>query len=210
MPPAMQVTNTTMHAIQTRPHVHTGVDVIDAIYDRRAVRSFKHRQVGADSISRLLDAAVQAPSAMNNQPWAFAIVQDLELQKRISDRSKQLVLAAMLPDSPLAELRAELEDPAFHVFYDATTVIVVCARLGDPGHLEDCSLAAQNLMLAAHGIGLATCPIGLAREAMNEPEFRRELGIPDDFTVVLPIALGYPRGRTEAPPRHEPRILGWK
>jgi nitroreductase len=198
-----------MDAIQTRTHVPTGVDVMDAIYDRRAVRSFKRRQVGADLISRLLDAAIRAPSAMNQQPWAFVVVQDQPLLQRISERSKVQTLAAIPPDSPLASLRAELENPAYHVFYGASTVLVVCAQLGDPGHVEDSCLAAQNIMLAAHGLGLATCPIGLARATLNEPEFRHELGIPDDFTAVLPLALGYARGRTGAPPRNEPRILGW-
>lgn len=195
-----------MHAIQPRTHALAGVDVIDAIYDRRAVRSYKHRQVGADLISRLLDAAIHAPSAMNNQPWAFVVIQDETLKKRISDRSKQLLLAAM----PESEHRQALEDPAFDVFYGAPTVLVVCAKLGDPVHVEDSCLAAQNVMLAAHGLGLATCAIGMARECMNEPSFRTELGIPDDFTAVLPLAVGYPRGKTEAPGRHEPRILGWK
>lgn len=197
-----------MHAIQTRTHVHTGVDVFDAIYERRAVRSFKHRPVGADLVSRLLDAAVQAPSAMNLQPWAFAIVQDAALLQRLSDRSKQLVLAAMPADAPPAH-RAMIEDASSSLFYDAGTVIVVCSQLGAQ-HVEDCCLAAQNLMLAAHGLGLATCPIGLLREAMNEPPFRSELGIPDDHTAVMPIAVGFARGRTVAPPRREPRILHWK
>lgn len=199
-----------MHAIQTRTHVHAGVDVMDAIYDRRAIRSFKRRPLGADLISRLLDAAIRAPSAFNCQPWAFVVVQDQDLLRRISDRSKQLALAVMQPESPLWALRDVLADSNHSVFHDACAVVVVCSRVGDPVHVEDCCLAAQNLMLAAHGLGLATCPIGFARAAMNEPGFRRELGVTDEFTVVMPIAVGYARSKTEAPPRREPQILGWK
>jgi nitroreductase len=137
-------------------------------------------------------------------------VQDRALLGRISDRAKQLSLARLKPGTPLWEHHAALEDPAFNVFYDGGTLIVICARPAEwPPH-EDCCLAAQNLMLAAHGLGLGTCPIGFAREALNEPEFRRELGLPDDHEAVLPILLGYPRERPRPTPRDEPRVLAWK
>jgi nitroreductase len=107
-------------------------------------------------------------------------------------------------------MRSMLTDPSFDVFYGAPTVIVVCAAPAEWPANEDCCLAAQNLMLAAHGFGLGTCPIGLARGAIDEPATKRELGIPDDHSVVLPIAVGVPRERVAPTPRRAPILLAWR
>lgn len=199
-----------MSTTETARPTRCGVDVMDAIYERRAVRAYTGRAVDADTIHRLIDAAIRAPSAVNQQPWAFVVVQDPALLKRISDRAKKLSLAHLKPGTPLWEHRAMLESQSFNVFYDAGTLIAICAAPGAWPPNEDCCLAAQNLMLAAHGLGLATCPIGFAREALNEPEMKRELGIPADHSVVLPIIVGHAREHPEATPRRAPHILSWK
>ena len=186
------------------------MDAMQAIYERRAVRSYTTRRVDPEMIRTLIDAAIQAPSAVNQQPWAFVVIQDSRLLERLSARSKQLMLAQVKPGSALWEHSGMLKDPAFNVFYDAGTLIVVCAARGDWPANEDCCLAAQNLMLAAHALGLGTCPIGFAREALNEPDAKRELGIPADHSVVMPIIVGYPREHPAATPRRVARILSWK
>jgi nitroreductase len=188
----------------------THVNVLAAIRERRSVRAYTGRMVETELVHKLLDAAIHAPSALNQQPWAFVVVQDRSLLARIAERSRQLCLAHMQPGTPMWENRARFENPSFSVFYDASTLIVVCAAPGT-GHVdEDCCLAAENLMLAAHALGLATCPIGLSREALNEPEMKRELAIPDDHSVVMPIIVGYPREYPPATARNPIRILSWK
>lgn len=187
-----------------------GVDVMDAVHGRRAVRDYTLRGVSRDVVSRLLDAAVQAPSAMNRQPWAFVVVQDVALLRRISERSRELALREAQPRGPLETLRHALSDPRWDAFHGARTLIVVCAEPDEHWpSAEDCCLAAQNLMLAAHGLGLGTCPIGLARAALNEPELKTELGIPPDHRAVFPIAVGHARELPAPPPRRAPRILRW-
>jgi nitroreductase len=194
----------------TLKRLRSGVDVIDAIYDRRAVRAYTQQKVEEDVVRRLINAAIHAPSAVNAQPWAFCVVQDPALLREISDRAKDLSLERIQPGTPLWEHRSMLQEPAFNVFYDGGTLIVVCAAPGAWPTNEDCCLAAQNLMLAAHGLGLGTCPIGFAREALNEPAAKRELGIPEDHSVVLPILVGYPRERPARIPRRPARILSWR
>jgi len=186
------------------------VSVLDAIRERRAVRAYTPRQVEADVVRALIDAAIWAPSAENQQPWAFVVLQDKAFLQRISDRAKELTLARLEPGSPLWEHREILTDPDYCVFYDASTVVAICAAPGSWPPNEDCCLAAQNLMLAAHAMGLATCPIGFAREALNEPRTKAELGIPGDHEVVMPIVVGYPRERPAPTERRAPRILSWK
>jgi nitroreductase len=187
-----------------------GVDVLEAIYRRRAVRAYTDRKVEERLVRALIEAAIQAPSAVNQQPWSFVVIQDRTLLERISRRARELSLALLRPGTPLWEHRAMLQDPAYDVFHGGGTLIVICAAPGLWPTNEDCCLAAQNLMLAAHGLDLATCPIGLAREALQEPETKRELAIPADHSVVLPILVGYPRERPAPTPRRPARILSWK
>ncbi|HJU83584.1 MAG TPA: nitroreductase family protein [Holophagaceae bacterium] len=185
------------------------MDVLDAIRGRRAVRAYTEAKVPREAIRSLLDAAVWAPSAMNLQSWAFAIVQDPVTLHRISEDAKKASLATMAPDPAHHGLREALEGPDFSVFYDAGTLIVICATGSGPFATGDCCLAAQNLMLAAHAAGLSTCPIGLALPALRQAGMKRELGIPSGYTPVFAAILGHPRERPEPPSRHEPEIVAW-
>jgi nitroreductase len=88
------------------------------------LRAYTDRKVEKACVLALIDAAIQAPSALNQQPWAFVVVQERALLRRISERSKQLKLAVLEPGTPLWEHRAMLQDPAFDVFYGGSTLIV--------------------------------------------------------------------------------------
>jgi nitroreductase len=85
-------------------------------------------------------------------------------------------------------------------------LIVICATEPDPMAQQDCCLAAENLMLAAHGRAAGTCWIGFAEPWLNQPEGKAALKIPVEHAPVAPIIIGYPRGEHPAPPRREPRI----
>ena len=180
---------------------------IQAIYERRAVRNFKNVAVPQAKITELLHAAVQAPSAVNQQPWAFAIFQGREKLKSFSDRAKPFFAKTFDAQTP-GELRRTLTDPDINIFYNANTLIVICARRDGMNPAEDCCLAAQNLMLA-HAMGLATCPIGLARPWLNSAEVKQELGIPEKLTPIFPLIVGYATTRPPAVPRNPPDIVVW-
>jgi nitroreductase len=182
--------------------------MIDAMYARRAVRAYSPRTVEESVIRSLLTAAVQAPSAMNGQPWAFAIIQEVGRLKRYSDRAKAMLLDAS-PDSKTRRYDAMLRDDRFNIFYDATTLIVICAAERGPYTEADCWLAAQNLMLAAADSGLGTCPIGFAVPVLNTAEVKTELHIPESGAAVAPIIVGYPSATPPAVARNAPRIVSW-
>src|SRR5579859_4163872 len=127
--------------------------IIEAIYARRAVRNYTDEQVSEPKVRELLEAAIQAPSAVNTQPWAFVVIQDKALLNEISDRSIQI-----LRNRPLApELKATIEQLGFNVFYNAGTLILICAKPTGAHPDWDCCFAAENLMLAARGLGLGSC-----------------------------------------------------
>lgn len=186
------------------------MELMDAIYRRRAIRSFTDRRVEKATVEILIKAAVQAPSAINQQPWAFAVIQDRTLLAAWSDQVKVHLLKVLAPESPLYQHRDMLTNPGFNVFYDAGTLLIIFAKSQALNGDEDCCLAAQNLMLAAYGMGLDTCPIGFARPWLNLPEVSRQLGIPSTYHAVFPVIVGYSRGEAAPVTRRDPDILFWK
>lgn len=189
--------------------IQTDISVTDAIFHRRAVRRYDAREVQAETVQQLLLAAVQAPSAMNQQPWHFGVFHGRKRLLDYSERAKQF-LVATYPTAFEVHLRSELyENPAFDMFHGADTLIVIYADRGKLNASEDCCLAAENLMLAAYGLGLGTCPIGFARPWLDLLETKRELNVPEHYTAVFPVVVGYPAGYTPPTPREEPGIVSW-
>ena len=182
------------------------MNVIEAIYGRRAVRAYDPRVVDEPTIRKLLHAAVQAPSAMNAQPWLFAIVQNEKLLAELSTRAKKMLLA-MRGDAKTKRYDALLNDPGFGIFYDAKTLVVIGAPRAMYAE-ADCWLAAEALMLAAYDAGLGTCPIGFAVGVLNEPDVREQLGF-GDAAAIAPIIVGYPAASVPPVERAEPRVVSW-
>jgi nitroreductase len=187
------------------------------IYQRHAVRAYEPLVVDEWTIRALLDAAVHAPTAMHEEPWRFVIGQDRTILKRISDRAKALAVASAGEHGNLLKppgasgdgIASVLADPEFNIFYDATTLVAICAETTSEFVVADCWLAAENLMLAAAAGGLGTCVIGFAVAAMNTVEIKDMLGIPARLWVVAPIILGVPREKPLPSPRKPPVVLNW-
>lgn len=185
-----------------------GMDVMDAIYGRRAVRAFETERVGHATIDKLIDAAIHAPSAMNLQPWSFQVIEGSERLAGYSQRAKRHFLSTMPAGSPAAQHTSLLEDPHFNIFYGAPTLIIVCATPPSRQAEEDCCLAAQNLMLAAHGLRLGTCWIGFSRPWLELEATRAELGIDPGAMPVAPIIVGFPAGQPAPTQRRKP-VVRW-
>ena len=101
------------------------------------------------------------------------------------------------------------EQADFDAFHGASTLIVICARQDGRFMQADCSLAAQNLMLAAFGMGFGTCVIGMAVAALYRPDIKQSLGIPADLEAVAPIIVGIPIGKGNPLARTEPHVIAW-
>jgi len=187
------------------------MSAMDAIYHRRSVRNYAPLTIGQDVIRALLDAAVHAPTAMLEEPWSFAVIQDRNLLNRLSESAKESVRSqAQGSDSDHAKHSLELVNrPDFHVFYNAGTLIVIYSKFQGPFAVADCWLAAQNLLLAACAKGLGTCVIGFAVAALNTPEWKAALEIPGGMTAIAPIIVGVPAGETPPVPRKQPEVISW-
>lgn len=182
----------------------------DVIYARRAVRSFTDEEMSEGTVRALLESAIQAPSSMNVQPWAFVVIQDRDVLKRISDRAEELLQESPDFTKMPPEQQLRIEERSFNIFYNAGTLILICAKPEGKHPEWDCCFAAQNLMLAAREKGLGTCVIGLSWLAFEDPQIKAELGIPEAWRVVTPIILGRPTDFPAGHGRNRPEILAWK
>lgn len=167
------------------------MDIMEAIYRRRAVRAFANEPVSRQVLQDLVDAAIHAPSARNQQPWVFSVVTGAAVP-RIAAPAKAYMLSQLPAEGPMAAYREHLGNPAFDIFYGAPALVVIAATATDLWQTEDCALAAQNLMLAAHARGLGTCWVGFARAWLNLPEGKAALGLPAHCTPVAPLIVGRP------------------
>ena len=149
------------------------MDAIEAILSRRSIRRYTPQPVPEAVIRRLLEAAMCAPSAGNEQPWHFVV---------ITDRRS---LEAIPRFHPYAEMLKE-----------ASIAILVC---GDQrlerykGYwVQDCSAATQNLLLAAHAEGLGAVWVGIYPREERVARFRQLLGLPDQVVPLCLVPLGHP------------------
>jgi nitroreductase len=182
------------------------MDINTAIFGRRSVREYTAQPVDPQIVNSLIDAAVHAPNAVNQQPWAFTVVLDQAVLARISDHAKRHMLATMPPSSHSDYFRSRLSNPSFHIFYHAPVLIIISAIEQAPWIVEDCALAAENLMLAAYAAGLGTCWIGFAQSFLNTPEGKSALDLPADWVSVAPIIVGHPKTAASAVPRRDPTV----
>lgn len=177
--------------------------VMQTISERHSVRAYKPDPVARKTIVELLRAAVKAPTAMHEEPWAFVVIQDRQVLNQLSARARASIDYAKR--GHLNEFFREESD----IFYEAGTLILICAKPSNPFVGADCWLAAENLMLAACAMGLGTCVIGLAVQTLNEQEWKEKLGVAAEFDIYAPIILGFPSAAPTTAGRREPQIIAW-
>lgn len=167
-------------------------DILHALLDRRTIRNFKHKNVKDEDIKMILKCAKYAPSAMNEQPWHFTVVQNKELLENINKGAKQQML-----QSEDVDISSKAADPNFDIFYHASTVIIVSANEQKNSALCDCANASLNICLAAYGLGLGSCyngsfKLAFANDMKNE--LLEKLNLPTNFKPVFAVAIGYING----------------
>ena len=182
------------------------MDLKEALYTRRAVRSFSAAPVDGAVVRQLIDAAIQAPSAVNEQSWSFCVVSDKTVLAEISRKAKAHLLATTPAGLLSHHFEQILGDAQFDIFYHAPVLIVICSSNSNPWAVENCALAAENLMLAARADGLGTCWIGFAQQWLRTPEGKALLKLPENYLPVAPIIVGHPRSFPPAVTRKPPEI----
>lgn len=165
--------------------------VIEAITGRRSIRKFTEKEVSRESIELLLTAAMNAPSACNQQDWYFIVVTDHEKLEKLSSLHSGISFVK-----------------------DASVAIVIC---GEPGVAvldyyweDDCAAATQNLLLAAHSLGLGAIWTGINRKDIVATEFfRRNLVIPDQYVPFAMVPIGYPAEQKSSKNNYDAKKVVW-
>jgi nitroreductase len=181
-------------------------DLGEVMRQRRSIREFTGMPVTQGDLDAVIEAASLAPSAMNEQPWLFTVVTNAKVLGQISQTAKAYALRQFSEGPHFDHVRQILGDPHFDIFYGAPALIVISAPASSAWAIEDCALAAQNLMLAAHARGLGTCWIGFSQKWLNSEDGRKAIGLPHDHLAVAPIIVGHPKSTPGATARHKPRI----
>ena len=191
-------------------------DIFETIMHRRSIRRFAPKQIEEAALQQIIQAGLYAPSAGGRQGVIFAVCQDREVNVRLGKikRANSNPRMATATSFVSHEQPSIADDPKLtNAFYDAPTVITMFAPKNFLFSVDDCAVAAENMMLAADALGIGSCYIGQGWPAFADPygqEILRQWNIPTDYYAVMQLLLGYPREDDKHPtakPRKEGRII---
>ena len=158
------------------------MDTMEAILTRRSIRKYTKQPVSDEVLKELLEAAMYAPSASNQQPWCFVVIKD---RKILNEIPKYHTYAQMLKEAPVA--------------------ILVCChsdlQSGEFG-VQDCSAATQNILLAAHAKGLGAVWLGVYPTEPLVTATKKLLNLPKHIIPISLISIGYPAEQKPQPDRY--------
>jgi nitroreductase len=185
------------------------MDALEAIKTRRSVRKFSNRVVEPEKLREVLEAARMAPSWANMQCWRFLVIEDKATKAKIAEFSYVETFHRPL---------GYKTNPAQKALEQAPIVVVACGNPAQSGdvreqeyYLTDLGIAAENLMLAAHALGLGTVFVGV----FDEKELRQVLKVPPEMRIVGLFPIGYPEETLDSAPPRKPleeivRYGSWK
>lgn len=164
------------------------MEALEAIHTRRSIRKYENRMIPEDMIAQILKAAMSAPSAGNEQPWHFVVITDRDILEKIPGFHPY---AGMTREAPLA--------------------IAVCADLKLEKHrgnwISDCAAATQNLLLAAHALGLGAVWTAIYPRKPRIDGLRKLLGLPGNVIPLALVPMGYPGQESTLEDRFKPERI---
>ncbi len=168
------------------------MDTLEALLTRRSIRKYTTAPVSDDQVQTILKAAMHAPSTKNLQPWHFIVIRNRSILDNMSFH------------------------PSAEIIKGASLAILVCGEVGEGRHpwhwLEDCANATENMLLAAHAIGLGAVWLGVAPNQERMDGMKKILPLPVGFQPFALIPVGVPAETKEAVDRFIPERIhynGW-
>jgi nitroreductase len=179
----------------------------EVLLKRRSIRKYLDKPVELNLLEDIIHESTFAPSAGNEQPWKFIVVQDPQVLQKISKACKEALLTriAANPNDYAKKYERMLQNETFNIFYNAPCLVLILGESQVKNLLFDCTLAASYFMMSAAAKGLGTCWINFARELIN-PALLDQIGVPEDHTIVAPIIVGYP-AISPSPPKRKPATI---
>jgi nitroreductase len=153
-----------------------------------------------------------APSGHNRQPWRFVVVENPAVKRKLLqitlplDQAMLQRLQATDPQLYITIQKVVQRNPEDPIYYSAPVILFVIGT-GDGTEHMDCAIVCQNIMLAAHSVGIGSCMVGAGRRGLTDnPDIVNALKLTEHETIYPPIVLGYPQSHPEPPPKKPPHI----
>lgn len=180
-------------------------ETLNSIRERRSTRVYKQEQIKDEELQLIIEAGRYAPSAANQQPWHFTVIQNKEALQKINQGAK-----AYFQKSNNPHFQRFASSEKFHVFHNAPTAIIISGDQSAMLPQVDCAAATENMLIAAQSLGIGACwtqnVIHLFEGEQATP-IKEELGIPDKYRPLYAISLGYKaQDNQQAPPRKENNV----
>lgn len=174
--------------------------IVEYIKSRRSIRNYKDEQISDKDLNTILEAAIFAPSGSNSQSWLFTVIQNKGVLQQLNILVRKGLLSMELeeddyPAKKAACVKALADD--FNFYYKAPTLIIASNLAAYPNAIADCSLATQNIFLAAHSISLGSCwinQLSWLNDNVKVREFLLHLGIPIDHRICSAASIGLIEG----------------
>jgi len=177
------------------------------INSRRSVRKYTAQQISETDLQTILEAAISAPNAKNQQKWHFTVIQKIDLIDKMASINKENILKS---DDEYLKQRVTL--PNAHTFHHAPTVIMMTAEEKAHWVQLDCGTAAENMAIAAESLGIGSCIIassGYLFASQAGIALKEDLGIPADYRHVCCLTLGYKDGEITEPRRRNKDVVNY-
>jgi nitroreductase len=179
--------------------------VLKAIKERRSVRHYKPDPLPKELIEKIIDAGNWSPSAGNLQPWRFVVIENENLRQRLSKvaipKWKNVIETLKDNEPERYEIYSKNLDRKDPVYYSAPVIIFVIGP-----SITNCALVCENMMLAAHSLGLGSCYVGWGTLILFDPEIIEILDLKKEENILGPIVIGYPEKYPNPPSKDDPDI----
>lgn len=176
-------------------------ETLKVIMNRRSIRKYKTEQIKDFELQAILDAAIYAPNAINQQKWHFTVIQDKNIINTMVTIIKENII-----NSGNNFLIERVNQPDYNTFHNAPTVILISGDKNAHYTQIDCGMAALNITLAAESLNIGSCVIassGLLFVSDKGNSLRGVLGMPDMYNHICTVAFGYKDEHPEAPARNK-------
>lgn len=168
------------------------MELLEALKTRRSCRKFTDQPVTDEQIEHLLQVATLAPSSRNRQPWGFVVLRDPTGINELSELVRAEVAKRAENDTGLESYKPFIASPDYSFFFHSSCVIIVYGDTNSPDDRTDAGMAAYNILLRAHDMGLGGTWIGFSKNTLNRPELKAKYNVPEQFEVIAALTLGTP------------------